>query len=194
MNAFRACLKFLIVTLFIHGVIFATHSTEGRLDDTSFAIEDVGFAVNGSRVGIGTNNVGGETLEVRGTTRLSGLVTYLNNPSSEATIDWTKGNCQRVVISNDGPVGIVFSANPTTDANLILSVAYETDSPGKMTVTLDPNLSGTWLKWARNVSMNSVAPISHNIDVLRFSYRKSKSLYPKGEYFGYATFWYRAPQ
>ena len=150
-------------------------------------IERTGLVITRNRIGIGTS-LPRDAVETYGSVFMANTLTFDKVDRQAYNVDWSLGNCQRMVVTMDGPVGITLGTPPTADAHLILSVDYNTDFPGKTSFSA-PNDA---FVWDSGVSTNT--PVSHNIDVIHFYYQRKSPTEMKSTYNGVATWGYRIPK
>lgn len=184
----RICILALLLLVVVAGRVDVSVmgvNSNSSMDLDGINMEISGLVVTRNRIGVGTS-VPSQAVHVVGSTFFNNTVVYERVDRKAYSIDWTAGNCQRMVITDDGFVGIQFTTPPTIDANLVLSVQYDSEFPGRMEVNVpSPNV----IFWNLNVSTN--VPISHNIDVLHFYFQKAKTGDAVSTYNGIATFAYR---
>lgn len=156
--------------------------TEAFFDPAKIVMEDTGLVVSGNRVGVGLS-VPSTSIDVLGSVFIKNTVTYDKIDRGPYSVDWTQGNCQRLVITEDGDIGISLSVPPTMNAHLTLSIQYDAETPGILTVSATAPDIVTW-----NLGVSQNAPVSHNIDILHFYFQKGTTV---STYNGTATYWYR---
>lgn len=178
----------LMVCLLCATAGYAT-TTASNMNASTVAMEGTGLVITQNMIGIGTSSPK-YALEVNGSVFIKNTMIFDKVDRSPYTVDWSAGNCQRMVITQDGPAGITLGTPPTGDSHLILSVEYNTDTPGKTTFSV-PDPTKYALVWSCNVSQNT--PISHNIDVFHFYFQKTNGTEAISTYNAFATFWYRKP-
>ena len=159
------------------------------MDSGGILMEKTGLVVTQNRIGVGWEKPTA-SIDVRGSVFLKQTVTFDKVDRAPYTVDWSKGNCQRMVITQDGPAGITMGTAPSASAHLILSIDYNTDTPGKTTFSSSDTTDR--FVWSCDVAENT--PISHNIDVVHFFYEKMAHGGTVSTYYGFATFWYRIPK
>lgn len=155
---------------------------EGFFDADKLVMEDTGLVVSGNRIGIGLSTPS-TSIDVFGSAFIQKTITYDTVDRGPYTVDWTQGNCQRVVITEDGAVGINMAVPPTMNALLVLSIQYDAETPGQLSISATAPAIITW-----NVGVSQNTPISHNIDVIHFYFQKGSTI---STYNGIATFSYR---
>jgi hypothetical protein len=157
-------------------------SDEGSFDPDKLVMEDTGLVVSGNRIGVGLS-VPSTSIDVFGSVFIQNTITYDKVDRGPYSVDWTQGNCQRLVITEDGAIGINMTTPPTMNAHLVLSIQYDAETPGQLSISAT---SPDVITWNLGVSQNT--PISHNIDVIHFYFQKGSSI---STYNGVATFSYR---
>lgn len=179
-------IKWILVGLMVFFSYSVGYAVPSFMDSGGILMEETGLVVTQNRIGVGWAKPTA-SIDVRGSVFLKQTVTFDKVDRAPYTVDWSKGNCQRMVITQDGAAGISMGTAPSASAHLILSIDYNTDTPGKTTFS-SSNPTDQFV-WSCDVSENT--PISHNIDVVHFFYEKGS---PVSTYNGFATFWYRIPK
>lgn len=179
-------IKWILVGLMVFFSCSVGYAVPSFMDSGGILMEDTGLVVTQNRIGVGWAKPTA-SIDVRGSVFLKQTVTFDKVDRAPYTVDWSKGNCQRMVITQDGAAGISMGTAPSASAHLILSIDYNTDTPGKTTFS-SSNATDQFV-WSCDVAENT--PISHNIDVVHFFYEKGS---PGSTYNGFATFWYRIPK
>ncbi len=182
-------IKWILVGLIVllNASVGVEATTLSVMDSGGIVMEGTGLVVTQNRIGVGWAKPTA-SIDVRGSVFLKKTLTFDLVDRAGYTVDWSKGNCQRMVITQDGASGISMGVAPSASAHLILSIDYNTDTPGKTTFSVSDPTKEQFV-WSCDVSENT--PISHNIDVVHFFYEKGPVV---STYNGFATFWYRIPE
>ena len=159
------------------------------MDPNTVAIERTGLVITRNRIGIGTS-LPRDAVETYGSVFMANTLTFDKVDRPPYNVDWSLGNCQRMVVTMDGPAAINLGTPPSADAHLILSIDYNTDTPGR--TSFDADSSKYALVWNLGNSQNT--PVSHNIDVLHFYYQRKSGSDQVSTYNGVATWGYRIPK
>lgn len=177
-------IKWIMVGLMVFFSCSVGYAVPSLMDSGGILMEETGLVVTKNLIGVGWAKPTA-SIDVRGSVFLKQTVTFDKVDRAPYTVDWSKGNCQRMVITQDGPARIVMGTAPSASAHLILSIDYNTDTPGQTTFLTSNNDTEVFV-WSCNVSENT--PIADNVDVVHFFYEKGSQV---STYNGFATFWYR---
>lgn len=173
--------------------VHAGTTTTSNMNSGGIFMDDkeglIGLSITQNRIGVGIA-VPSTSIDVNGSVFLKKTVTFDKVDRAPYSVDWSKGNCQRMVITQDGPASIKMEVPPTNSAHLILSIDYQTKSGSSERLTFDvADSTIATFNWSGGVSQNMFT--SKNIDVVHFFYEKGASI---STYNGFATFLYLKPQ